>query len=157
MTTDSNQSASLSEGSANPQTQAPFQVSWLHRLMFTQGAVDPENLLLRDAIIGEDQQASKRGLIVVADDGVVKENPHYLDKLQSYFAKHEKLPELRDVIDAPGGETCKNDNKLVDSVLKSIDKNRICRKSTVLVIGGGAVLDGPARTATWMPAGRRRR
>ena len=147
MTTPSNPPTPSPGGPSNPQTLAPFQVSWLHRLMFTSGAFARDNVLLRDAIIGEDQQAGERGLIVVADDGVIRENPRYLNKLADYFDEHEDLPELRDVVHAVGGETCKNDNSLVDSVLESIDRNRICRKSTVLVIGGGAVLDAAGYAA----------
>jgi 3-dehydroquinate synthase len=148
MTKRSNQPTPSSGGPSNPQTQAPFQVSWTHRLMFTRDALAAENTVLRDAIIGEDLHAGERGLIVVADDGVTRENPRFLDQLKSYFEKHDELPELRDVVHAAGGETCKNDSKLVNSVLESIDRHRICRKSTVLVVGGGAVLDAAGYAAS---------
>jgi 3-dehydroquinate synthase len=116
--------------------------------MFTRDALAAGNTILRDSIIGEDLNASDRGLIVVADDGVTRENPRFLEQLKSYFDEHEQLPELRDVVHATGGEACKNDSKLVESVLESIDRNRICRKSTVLVVGGGAVLDAAGYAAS---------
>jgi 3-dehydroquinate synthase len=116
--------------------------------MFTRGALATENTILRDSIIGEDQNAGDRGLIVVTDDGVIRENPRFLEQLKNYFDEHERIPELRDVVHATGGEVCKNDSSLVDSVLESIDRNRICRKSTVLVVGGGAVLDAAGYAAS---------
>ena len=40
-----------------------------------------------------------------------------------------------------GGEAAKNDNAVVHSILEEVHNNNLCRKSCILVIGGGAVLD----------------
>lgn len=41
----------------------------------------------------------------------------------------------------PGGEGCKNDRQIYDSICLAIDQARICRHSYVIAMGGGAVLD----------------
>ena len=41
----------------------------------------------------------------------------------------------------PSGESAKNDFQVVDAVLEAINSYKLCRKSCILIIGGGAVLD----------------
>jgi len=41
----------------------------------------------------------------------------------------------------PGGERCKNDRQVLDTALGAIEAAGLCRKSFVVAVGGGAVLD----------------
>ena len=141
MTTHHPPSRLPSEGGDSQTVRAPFDVSWVHRLEFTQNALDPGNEILRDVLLEGDPEAGERGLLAVVDRGVTRGHPSLVDGIGNYFDRHQQLPELRGVIEAEGGEQCKNHHGLVDSVLKRMDSDRICRKSTVLVIGGGAMLD----------------
>ena len=146
MTSRPTSSNAASGGENRRETLAPFRVDWDHHLVFTRDALEAGNPILRDAIRGEDANAADRGLIAVIDDGVTRTNPGFSDRLRSHLEGND-LPELREVLEIEGGEACKNHDDAVESVLRSIDVNHICRKSTVLVIGGGAVLDAAGYAA----------
>jgi len=45
------------------------------------------------------------------------------------------------VLPVPGGEKCKSEPHVVETILKQIQEYHLCRHSFVLAIGGGAVLD----------------
>ena len=126
---------------------SPFYVEWTHRLRFTRDALNPDNAALVEAIRADTNGNGTRGMIAVIDDGLAQANPSISDDLNNYCAAYTELPELREVIQVPGGEQCKQDDKLVQRVLDAIDQQRICRKSTVLVLGGGAVLDAAGYAA----------
>ena len=119
-----------------------FGVEWRHVLRFTNGALDSANPVLADALAGATERAPERRMIVVIDQGVTDTNRGLKNELTRYLKAHaETVPMLMELIDAPGGEIAKQGDDLVSQVLESIDQNGICRKSVVLVIGGGAVLD----------------
>ena len=147
MNTNQNQPDPSAGECADRQVRAPFQVGWTHRLVFTRDALDPLNTLLRDAVVGDAGESAGRGLIAVIDGGVIDGHPEFVSRLEQHVGSREDMPELREIIRAEGGEGCKNDSTLVDRVLDSIDSRRICRKSTVLVVGGGAVLDAAGYAA----------
>ena len=119
-----------------------FDVRWNHRLLFSSNTLEADNPVLADAIRGGDEESSQNGMIAVIDAGVANTNPGLASALEDYVKTHQvSLPELRAVHITPGGEIAKNDPKLVEEILTLINEHRICRRSTVLVIGGGAVLD----------------
>lgn len=119
-----------------------FDIRWNHRLLFSSNTLDADNPVLADAIRGGDEESSQNGMIAVIDAGVANTNPGLASALEDYVKTHQvSLPELRAVHITPGGEIAKNDPKLVEEILTLINEHRICRRSTVLVIGGGAVLD----------------
>ena len=126
---------------------APFRVEWTHHLVFTRDALSPENPRLLEALADTDHGSEDRGLVAVVYDGVTRTNPDLVDRLRRRFEVGTGLPELRAVLEVEGGEGGKNGSHVVDAVLESIDSHRICRKSTVLVIGGGAVLDAAGYAA----------
>ena len=125
-----------------------FAVHWSHGLFFTSNTFDPGNHVLADAIRGSDDDTSQHGMIVVIDEGVTNTNPDLRDRIERYVEAHrDSLPELRAIHVTPGGEISKNDPGMVDEILDLINEHRICRRSTVLVIGGGAVLDSAGYAA----------
>ena len=119
-----------------------FNVVWNHRLLFSTNTLETDNNVLAEAIRGGDEDSSQHGMIAVIDAGVANTNPGLVSALEGYVKAHRvSLPELRSVHITPGGELAKNDPKVVEEILTLINEHRICRRSTVLVIGGGAVLD----------------
>jgi 3-dehydroquinate synthase len=125
-----------------------FDVRWNHRLLFSSNTLETDNPVLADAIRNGDEESSKHGMIAVIDAGVANTNPGLASDLENYVKAHrDSLPELRAVHVTPGGEFAKNDPKLVEEILTLINEHRICRRSTVLVIGGGAVLDSSGYAA----------
>ncbi|HAW95805.1 MAG: 3-dehydroquinate synthase [Phycisphaerae bacterium] len=125
-----------------------FTVQWSHGLFFSSHTFDPANPVLADAIRGADDESSQHGMIVVIDEGVTDTNPDLQDRIRRYVEAHrDSLPELRTIHVTPGGEISKNDPRMVDEILDLINEHGICRRSTVLVIGGGAVLDSAGYAA----------
>lgn len=45
------------------------------------------------------------------------------------------------ILVAQGGERCKNEPTIIETLLKSVQDHHLCRHSYILAIGGGAVLD----------------
>jgi 3-dehydroquinate synthase len=125
-----------------------FGVDWRHVLRFTDGALDPRNEVLADALAGATEHAPERKMIAIIDQGVTDTNRNLKEELTQYLKAHVKtVPVLMEILDAPGGELAKQGDDLVSRVMESIDRNGICRKSVVLVIGGGAVLDAAGYAA----------
>ena len=114
-------------------------VDWTHRLRFTRHALAPDNLTLRDVICPPDKSA--RRMLVFIDGGVADTWPGLTGELQQYAATHADRITLAGTVIVPGGEAAKNDRSVADLVVTRIHEARLCRHSTVTVIGGGAVLD----------------
>jgi 3-dehydroquinate synthase len=89
------------------------------------------------------QQADDPAVVqVFVDKGVVDTQPDLLRAIDAYFDAHANLTSLATPpAIVPGGESVKNDPDALEAVLRRIDEARLCRRSYVLVIGGGAVLD----------------
>ena len=125
-----------------------FAVHWNHGLFFSSDVFDPKNRILAEAIMGEDGESSQHGMIAVIDEGVMNAHADLGDRIERYVEAYgDSLPDLRAIHVTPGGEISKNDPRMVDSILELINEHRICRRSTVLVIGGGAVLDSAGYAA----------
>ena len=116
-----------------------FSADFEHELRFTRSVLDSSNPLLED-LLGWDEQGPRPGLIAVVDSGLHDATPGLSKAIEARFAD-PALPELRETIIVPGGETAKNDSNVVESVLSAIDLNRIDRRSLIAVFGGGAVID----------------
>lgn len=116
----------------------PLTVPFRHRVLFTRGALDPGNALLRSVMASD----GPRGRAVVfADDGLLRSRPGLEASARAAFAAHGSMPELAEFAAVPGGEACKQDMATVDRVVQSVEAHRIDRQSFVVAIGGGAVLD----------------
>ena len=116
----------------------PLTVPFRHRVLFTRGALDPANAVLRSVLCC----GGPRGRAVVfADDGLLRSCPGLEASVRAAFAAHAALPELAEFAAVPGGEACKQDMATVDRVVQAVEAHRIDRQSYVVAIGGGAVLD----------------
>lgn len=124
---------------------AQFAVPFTHRLRFTRDALSPKNETLANLL--RSSTPATGGLIAVLDDGFASHHPTTEAALNTYFKTHDGIPELRSVIEVTGGEDAKNTPEVAYRVLGEINAQHICRKSSVLVIGGGAVLDAAGYAA----------
>lgn len=119
----------------------PFHVDFRHRVRFTRDAFHPDN----DALASVCQDDSPRRLIAFIDSGVHDAHPGLGDRLANYLAarsrRGEKVPQLKMIEVACGGEGAKNSIDVCEQVLAATDRFGIDRKSFVLAIGGGAMLD----------------
>ena len=80
-------------------------------------------------------------LLFVLDDGFSYKNPAVINQIRTYCKEYNNTIQLTEIMTVPGGEGCKEGRVQVDKVLDAINRNRICRQSFVVAIGGGAVID----------------
>jgi len=114
---------------------------FVHRVRFTRGALDATNPALRELFI-EDNAVSSRRAVVLIDEGVAAANPNMERNLRAYAAAHAGgMPAIAEVLTVPGGEPAKLDMRVTDLTVDLVERHRIDRKSFVIAIGGGAVLD----------------
>ncbi len=115
-------------------------VTYPHRIRWTVGVLDPSNPTLAELMEGQEDEPGR--VLVFVDQGVLDGWPGLGDQVQGYFrALGGRLRLAGAVWPMPGGEVCKNDWKVVERVCRSIHDAGLCRRSSVVAIGGGAVLD----------------
>ncbi len=118
------------------------QLSFAHRVRFTRGAFDAENAALRDVFASDAAIRSRRALIVVDRGVAAAHGAMFESRVRAYFEAHAaSMPTIVEFVVVAGGEAAKQDSTLPDLIVELVEKHRICRKSFVIAIGGGAVLD----------------
>mgnify|MGYP001810548947 CR=1 FL=1 len=121
---------------------ARFAVDFVHRVRFTSGLFDPSNPTLADALDPDRRGRGPSRMIVVVDRGVDRATPGLAEAVAGYAESHrERVPRPETVLVVEGGEATKNSWDTFHRTMEAIDAHRICRRSFVLAIGGGAVLD----------------
>ena len=117
-----------------------FEVSFGFNLIFTSKLFETNNNLLVDLL--NNKASSKTKVIIVADNGVTKAHPHLIENIGNYFKYHQsQLTLCGSVLEIPGGEQSKNDERFIKSILENVNTFGIDRHSYIIAIGGGAVLD----------------
>ncbi|MBX3356355.1 MAG: 3-dehydroquinate synthase [Phycisphaeraceae bacterium] len=115
---------------------SPFSVKFTHRVSFTRGLFRAENDALTQALNGGEPR-----VVAFVDDGVLRARPTLERELRERLELDASAPRLVGFYPVPGGEASKNDRSVADLVVQVVDQHHICRRSWVLAIGGGAVLD----------------
>lgn len=116
-------------------------LGFTHRVRFTRDLFAAANPALH-AALNSDGDVRARRAIVLIDEGVAQTRDDFASSIRAYFKAHAQgMPMLMDVVIVPGGEACKQDTRLTDLVINLVDRHRICRKSFVIAVGGGAMLD----------------
>ncbi len=119
-----------------------FQVPQVHRLRFTEDVFS--NLEDRQVLLDllASSQACPPRVQVWLDQHVVDSRPTLVSQLADWAEQHANRLELIGTPHlVPGGETIKNDVHILERILKVMHAADLDRRSYVLVIGGGAVLD----------------
>lgn len=118
---------------------APFQVDFVHRLRCTTHAIHPSNHTLVDLLESDNGPAQA---LCFVDAGLCEAWPRLPAQIDAYVAAHHDRIELAGPTRfVPGGERCKTDRSVIEPVFRAIFDAALCRRSYVIVIGGGAVLD----------------
>jgi 3-dehydroquinate synthase len=117
-----------------------FVVPFTHRLRFTESVFDGENEVLLQ-LLERDERGPAR-VMVVLDEGLLRAVPGLRDEAEAFLrARPDAIAPAGPVRVVPGGEVCKNDPAVLQGLLAAMHEERLCRRSYVLVVGGGAVLD----------------
>jgi 3-dehydroquinate synthase len=118
----------------------PFAVRLVHRVRFTRSCLDPRNPTLASVFEPGPGGRAPRA-VAFLDDGVARAHPALAAALASYGRTTGAFDLVEEPHVVPGGEAAKNSRDVVERVLASVDRGRICRRSYVIAVGGGAVLD----------------
>lgn len=116
-----------------------FQVNFDFDLIFTKHIFDTNNSTLLDLLSPGVTTISKA--LIVVDQGVSNLHPKLKQSISEYFDFHPTIELSGSVVEIPGGEQVKNDEKHIKYLLDAINQFGIDRHSYVIAIGGGAVLD----------------
>jgi len=118
-----------------------IQVSWQHRVLFTEHVFAPANPTLRDNL-SRDEHDSPRRALVVLDEALAAAQPGLVGSIEEYFKANPAAATLAaPPILCPGGEQTKASWAAVAELHAAIDRHHIDRHSYLIAIGGGALLD----------------
>ena len=116
-----------------------FSVPQLLRLRFTRDCfgADWENLL---PLFHSDTGRARMQWWL--DQSVADAQPELMPSIHRRLQEHRSDLELvSDIHLIAGGEQVKNDTKCVDHIFSTIERDGLDRRSYIMVVGGGAVLD----------------
>ena len=119
---------------------ASFCVHFEHRLRTTRDLFDPANRTLAELIESPDDGPAR--CVAFVDEGILHSRGRFMQQIDRYAAEHGgTLQFTAPPVRVSGGESIKNNPHKLESILQTIDHARLCRRSYVIVVGGGAVLD----------------
>ena len=116
---------------------ASFAVAYRHRLRYTADVLGPDWGALADVL--EPSEGRPTRAQVWVDDRVAAARPDLAARLARIVGDRAELAGTVRVI--PGGEVVKNDYCHLEAILSAINADDLDRRSYVVVVGGGAVLD----------------
>ncbi|TGM74067.1 3-dehydroquinate synthase [Leptospira mtsangambouensis] len=125
-----------------PSLSSEFQVKFRYTVQFTKKIFHPENPTLSRFFISEQNLGTTKKALVVLDEGLLFHFPNLVFEIRSYFQDLDQVVQLTsDIMVVPGGESCKNNPKIWESLVDAVDQFGIDRHSYIIAIGGGAILD----------------
>ena len=135
----SNQGINPEDPLRQKQVDGTFSIPWTHRLRFTRDAFSNGNDVLTSVL---PDHASEVRMCTVIDAGLMDARPDLIDSLNRWQQTHsDRVRATGPPVVIPGGETTKNGWSSFETVAQAINDQHVCRRSIVLIIGGGAVLD----------------
>jgi len=118
----------------------PFQVPLVHRLRFTHDVFGADRPVLADVL--EPSGAGPARVQFWIDANVAAAQADWRAKLDDFCAAYDgRIQQAGDPQIVPGGEEIKNDVQGLERMLKVFHAADLDRRSYVVVVGGGAVLD----------------
>lgn len=123
-----------------PNYEKPISVVGIHHLLFTTGAFRTGNRGFAEILERSDLRLPAP-TAVFADSQVIREWPELEAEVRDYAEAHPDLLSLLSFESVDGGEVSKNGLDSLNQILSTINREGICRKSLVIAVGGGAVLD----------------
>lgn len=130
-------------GFSEPDSRAPktfdvsFSVPLVHRLRFTDDCFGPDFSVVRELLV--DAEGNKPRVQLWLDSGL--ESLGISRRCEEAFANCQDMQLVGQASCLPGGEQVKNDPQWIDQLLEAFNRDNLDRRSYVVAIGGGAVLD----------------
>ena len=121
-------------------TDIEFSVPFTHRLRFTSDVLGDDRKVLLDLL--QPSGAALPRVQFWVDQAVAEANPNLCTRIRTFANCHrDRFLVPGNVQVCPGGEEVKNDIHIIERMLKCMHAADLDRRSYVVVIGGGAVLD----------------
>jgi len=119
---------------------APFAVSFQHRLRYTDDLLGKDRDVLIDVLEPSGNQVARVQIWV--DQYVALARPDLIPALERFSRScPERFQSAGEIQVITGGEAVKNDPAYLERILKAINDADLDRRSYLIVVGGGAVLD----------------
>lgn len=117
-----------------------FAVPCVHRVRFTTDVLGRDQAVLADLLEPSGRQPARVQFWV--DQHVRQANPDLKSRIRAFTRTHSgRISMTGNIQVVPGGEEIKNEIHLLERMLKCINAADLDRRSYIVVIGGGAVLD----------------
>ncbi len=118
----------------------PFSVPFVHRVRFTRDVFGADIAALADVLETSEGRPAKVQFWL--DQDLSDAQPDLKQRIAAFVRAHKRRFELAGNVQCvPGGEAVKNEIHLLERMLKVINAHDLDRRSYIVVIGGGAVLD----------------
>ncbi|MEI9953755.1 MAG: 3-dehydroquinate synthase [Pseudomonadota bacterium] len=118
-----------------------FTVEFDYPVVFCRAALNASEPTLTWCISRREPER-RHPVFAVLDAGLVAARPQLPKELERYFSAHaEQLELTAPPLSLAGGESAKNDPALIADLHARLARARLDKQGTLLVIGGGAVLD----------------
>lgn len=130
----------MNDHSSENHLDVSFSAQFVHRVRFTENLLGDQQDILADLIEGSGGQ--KPRVQFWLDQDLAQANPQCVQKLRDFSDSYaDRFLRIGNVQIVPGGEAIKNDIHILERMLKVFHVSDLDRRSYVVVIGGGAVLD----------------
>ncbi len=135
----------MSSFESRQQVDIPFAVPFTHRLRFTTDCLGQDDQVLLSLLEPSGEGPARVQFWVdenLAQPGLCGNGEDLLERIAAFARRHpERITQAGNVQLVPGGEVIKNDIHVLERMLKVFNHHNLDRRSYVVVIGGGAVLD----------------
>ena len=126
-----------------------FSVPYRHRVWFCENVFESATDVLQDCFNssadgvadGTAELSDNAKVQIWIDDAVAESNRNFVESLTQWVNSEGNLQLTRQPNIISGGEACKNDSSVVQNILAAINDDQLDRRSYIVVVGGGAVLD----------------
>ncbi len=130
----------LPTADSNPSVDVAFTVPYIHRLRFTRDVFGADAQTLIDLLEAAEGQPAR--VQVWLDQHVAEAQPELQQRIYALSKKFKNRLNLAGNVQlVPGGEEVKNDVHILEQMLKVLHAHDLDRRSYVVAIGGGAMLD----------------
>jgi len=117
-----------------------FEVPYVLRLRFTADVLGPDEQVLLHLLEPSGDLVPRVQFWL--DENVSSAQPALIRRLEDFCARHAgQVQRVGDIQLVPGGEALKNNIHILEGMLKTMHAADLDRRSYIVVIGGGAVLD----------------
>jgi 3-dehydroquinate synthase len=117
-----------------------FTIQYSFPIYFTRNVFRATEPLLASVFLDGGREHQK--VLCVVDSGVLINTPKFTRQIEAYAETHRESMELcAPVVVVEGGESCKTEPAVIETIMQRIQDCGLCRHSYILAIGGGAVLD----------------